>query len=171
MKEAPDPELRKDFAYALSSFGDRAAEAAPWIAEDLESDKPLRAESAAKALGSIGPPAKPFVPEILPLLEDLDEPGEVLAAIQALSRIGAEKERAVRAALALVKGDNKYYGAWGAAALRDLEPDSRAVLDDLREVLKSLGGGSSEEDEFARSFRESLSRTIADLGEGKTAEE
>jgi HEAT repeat protein len=161
MSEDPDLALRTNLAYALSAFGNRAADAAPLLAKDLESDDQLHRQGAAQALRDIGPPALPFVPQILPLLKDTESVEVVLAAVQALASIGAEKERGVRAALRLVKGESRYYGTWAAIALSDLLPESRAVLGDLREVRDTVK--DTELGYYSVEFKAHLARTIERL--------
>lgn len=147
MRDDPDPEARSRFAYDLASFRSRAAEAAPIIAGDLEVAKDFRLEDAIETLGMIGPRAAPHVPRMLEILERLDvrrEPNIILATARTLGMIGLEKKRAVGACMALIRAENGFYGKWAADSLRDLTPESLAVLEELREILKSLEGEKKE---------------------------
>lgn len=66
---------------------------------------------------------------------------------------------AVHAALGLVKRGNTYYGAWAAVALRDLQPESVAVLGELKDVWEDVRDSASPD------LKDQLQQTIDELEE------
>jgi HEAT repeat protein len=84
-----DPNVRSCATFALQGIDPDAKEAVPALMEALDS---VSAESAARALGAIGPEAAPAVGKLIGLLA---EPGRRQATIHALGRIGPPAKHAI----------------------------------------------------------------------------
>ena len=75
-----------------------------------------------------------------------------LVIVKALAKVGALKERAVQDCLSLIKGKYDYYGAWGAVVLRDLVPEAKGVLGELKKIAKN----AKDEGDLKRSLLKTI---------------
>jgi len=120
---------------ALSALRKMGLEAVPALIAALkDSDRKVR-ESAAKALGDIGPAAKEAVPALIAALKDGDRFVQSLAA-KVLGEIGPAAKEAVLALIDAQKDSDRKVRESAAEALEDIGPAAKEAVPALIAALK-----------------------------------
>jgi HEAT repeat protein len=123
---------RKWVALTLAAIGP-TVDAVPALIETLqEDDDPITRSAAARALGKVGPGAKPAAAV---LIEALQEARVRRWAVYALGRIGPDARAAVPAMIERLQDEDMYVRRATASALGGIGPAARAALPALKELL------------------------------------
>jgi len=128
----PDPAVRSAARKALVQRGKAAV---PVLIRALRSESELARESAATALGEIGPDAKEAVPALIQGLKDASFWVRGSAAM-ALGKIGAKEAVPALIQALKEKDESDWVRDAAATALRDLGPDAKEAVPALIEALK-----------------------------------
>ncbi len=162
--EHQEDEVRADAALAISQIGTVRTQAIPALILTLrDNDRGPHGrvidvrQSAARALGAMGPAAKPAASELKSLLEDPD-PAMRLEAATALWRIERDTNLVQRVAEQLEKPQSPYAYRGFVDLLAQMGPAAQSAVPGILRTSTNWGPG------MARSVRRALSRIDPSAG-------